>query len=338
MKRFDPDKELAKIQNRSQVGFNASKINNMYVPILVICCSLLAFVGITFSANLVEDDRENFNVKVSIVGNNDYVYEKTVKEGAFSDTVETNGSMGIIYCNSGNLNFDPLTSTISIPYLNQDTNCVISLTDDTNNLEVDRLESTIEIGDDSLPTNTTYYYKGDAINNYIKVNDMMFRIVRINYDGSLRLILNDVVLSSSYGTNNEYEGSNLQKVLNAWFNDNFNDESYLVDGAYSYLNDVDYNTENLLYLDGYMMAKVGTLGVSEAYLINQDVTSSYLNTVSGFLLMNPNGIDNVWAFKNNKIVSVSKNDVLSVRPVINIKADIISGSGTNIDPYVIRED
>ena len=38
MKKFDPDKELSKVQNKNQSNFNASKINNMYVPILVIAC------------------------------------------------------------------------------------------------------------------------------------------------------------------------------------------------------------------------------------------------------------------------------------------------------------
>ena len=68
MKKFDPDKELAKMQNKNQSIFNASKINNMYVPILVIACSILSFVGITFSANLVEDNKAEYNVEVTVMG------------------------------------------------------------------------------------------------------------------------------------------------------------------------------------------------------------------------------------------------------------------------------
>ena len=75
MKKFDPDKELSKVQNKNQSNFNASKINNMYVPILVIACSLLTFVGITFSANIVDDDKGEYSVKVAIVGNEDATYE-----------------------------------------------------------------------------------------------------------------------------------------------------------------------------------------------------------------------------------------------------------------------
>ena len=332
MKKFDLDKELSKVQNKNQSNFNASKINNMYVPILVIACSLLTFVGITFSANIVDDDKGEYSVKVAIVGNEDATYEKVVKEGAFSDTVKTGGVMGDIHCTSGNLNFDPLTSRISIPYLNQNTNCVITLMDSTNNIDIDGL-TPIADGD-----GTSYYYKGDATNNYIVVNDMVFRILRRNGDGSLRLVLNDVILSSSYGEFNEYEGSKLQSVLERWFKENFNKQSYLIPWEYSYLNEIDYDTESLRNDEGYLILDVGTLSVSEAYVINKDVSSSYLNTANGFLLMNPNGTDNVWAFKNNEIVSVSKDDVLSVRPVINIRTDNITGSGTKYDPYVVEED
>lgn len=333
MRKFDPDKELARVQNKNQSVFNGSKINNMYVPILVIACSLLCFVGVTFSANLVEDNRSEYNVKISVVGTDGYIYDKMVKEGAFSDTIDTDGSMGEMNCTTGaNLNFDPITSKISIPYLNQDTVCIITLTEGTNNIDIDGLVEALD--DDGL----SYYYKGDATTNYIVVNDMLFRIVRINGDGSLRLILDDVILSSSYGSFNEYDGSNLQKVLNDWYKENFNNQSYLIKWGFSYLNDVDYNKEDFRNPEGYWLLDVGTLGVSEAYLINQDVSSSYLNTPNGFLLMNPNGIDNVWAFKNNEVVSVSKDAVLSVRPVINIRTDNITGSGTKYDPYVVEED
>ncbi len=332
MKKFDPDKELAKMQNKNQSIFNASKINNMYVPILVIACSILSFVGITFSANLVEDNKAEYNVEVTVMGDEEYTYTKTVKEGAFSDTINTNGSIGNINCTSGNLNFDPLTSRIYSPYLSQNTTCYIVLTETTNNINVDEL---VPIADGD---GTSYYYKGDAYNNYIIVKDMAFRIVRINGDGSLRLVLNDVVLSSSYGTNNEYLGSNLQKVLENWYDSNFKDESYLIEWEFSYLNSVDFSIEDLRNDDGYIQTKVGTLSVSEAYVINKDVENSYLNTPNGFLLMNPNGIDEVWAFKNNKITSVSKNAVLNVRPVINIRTDNITGSGTKADPYVVEED
>ena len=38
---------------------------------------------------------------------------------------------------------------------------------------------------------TSYYFRGNINNNYIKINDMLFRIVRINGDGTIRIILDE---------------------------------------------------------------------------------------------------------------------------------------------------
>lgn len=332
MKKFDPEKELSKVQNNKHSYVNASKLSNMYIPILVIACGVLSIVGITFSANLVSDDRTSYKVRIDIIGGDEETFTRNVLEGAYSATVPTNGAMGEINCSSGSLNFDPLTSTISSPYVNQDTNCIITLNETNKKIAVDSLYS-ISDGD-----GISYYYKADATNNYVKINDMLFRIVRVNGDGTLRLMYSDVVLSTNYGSFNEYLDSDLEKVLNTWFDETFNGESYLVEGEFDYLNDIDLELDHLLNINGYILAKVGTLSAREATIISEGVTSNYLNTVNGFLLMNPNGTDNVWAFRNGKVISVSRNDTLSVRPVINVKANIVEGNGTQGNPYLIEED
>ncbi len=38
---------------------------------------------------------------------------------------------------------------------------------------------------------TTYYYKGQNVNNYVNFAGLIWRVIRINEDGSIRLILND---------------------------------------------------------------------------------------------------------------------------------------------------
>ena len=49
---------------------------------------------------------------------------------------------------------------------------------------------------------TTYYFRGNIDNNYVRLGDLLFRIVRINGDGSVRLVLNDVLENEyPYNTN-----------------------------------------------------------------------------------------------------------------------------------------
>ena len=43
----------------------------------------------------------------------------------------------------------------------------------------------------------TYYFRGSVDNNYVKMNNLMFRIVRINGDGSVRLVLDNTLEDNS---------------------------------------------------------------------------------------------------------------------------------------------
>lgn len=334
MKKFNPEQELSKVKNKKKV-YNSSKLNNMFVPLLVVACSCLALVGVTFSSKLAVDSENEFTIKVEILGNgNNETYEKKVKQGAFRDTIATNSSFGSINCTSGSLTYDALTSTISSVYVNSDVNCVIAFMDDgTKNLSFENLGT---VQDDS---GTSYYYRVDAQNNYIKINDLMFRIIRINGDGSIRLMLDDVVLSSNYGNTNVYEESNVKNVLDNWYIANIDGLEYVVEGTFDNNSYEPYTTYDLIDFYGMYNGKVGTLSVREAAIMSKDVESKYnfLNTANGFYLMNANGADNVYFYKEGKIQAVNPDATLSVRPVINIADVELVGLGTQDNPYIINE-
>ena len=333
MKKFNPDEEYGKVQIRKIS--NSSKLNNVFVPVLVVACSCLALVGVTFSSKLVDDTKNEYTVKVEILGNGkEQTYTKKVTQGAFRDSIVTNSSFGSINCTKGSLTYDALTSTISSVYVNSDVNCVISFMDDgTKNLSFDNLGS---IEDNA---GTSYYYRVDAQNNYIKINDLMFRIIRINGDGSIRLMLNDVILSSNYGNANIYEESNVKNTLDNWYINNIEGLPYVVEGIYDNNNYEPYNTDNLIDFYGMYNGMVGTLSVREAAIMTEGVESKYnfLNTVNGFYLMNANGSTNVYYYKNGKIDTINPDSVLSLRPVINISDVDLIGQGTEENPFIIEE-
>ena len=62
---------------------------------------------------------------------------------------------------------------------------------------------------------TSYYFRGNVLDNYVTFANKTWRIVRINGDGSIRLVLDDVAKNSS--------GS----VISTAFNTNFNDNAYV---------------------------------------------------------------------------------------------------------------
>ena len=73
-------------------------------------------------------------------------------------------------------------------------------------------------------TGTTYYYKGAVENNYVKFADKVFRIVRINEDGTIRLITQDNVIASqtfnssigSTGFEVFYTNSEIKTAVENW--------------------------------------------------------------------------------------------------------------------------
>ena len=58
-----------------------------------------------------------------------------------------------------------------------------------------------------------YFFKGNINNNYVSFANRMFRIIRINTDGSIKLISNDIVTSFMWGDDSSYEKSNLRNWL-----------------------------------------------------------------------------------------------------------------------------
>ena len=62
---------------------------------------------------------------------------------------------------------------------------------------------------------TSYYFRGNVLDNYITFANKTWRIVRINGDGTVRLVLDDVAKDSS------------DTVIKTAFNTNYNDNAYV---------------------------------------------------------------------------------------------------------------
>ena len=103
---------------------------------------------------------------------------------------------------------------------------------------------------------TSYYYRGSVDDNYVSFAGMIWRIIRINGDGSVRIILDNALeTTSSFNsahTDNTYVGymgtigassytdahsntndSNIKKVLDTWYENNLkNYAGYLADSGF----------------------------------------------------------------------------------------------------------
>lgn len=156
----------------------------------------------------------------------------------------------------------------------------------------------------------SYYFRGNVDNNYIRLGELMFRIVRINGDGTVRIVLDTVLPNASpYNTNSLATGSeastltllgqsSLLNILNAWYEDNLHDYSaYLSVGDYCTDTTFTRNVNGIIYSSMYerifedkspdlycsgsiYTGKVGLLSVDEVVLAgaygNVPNTSYYL--------------------------------------------------------------
>lgn len=126
--------------------------------------------------------------------------------------------------------------------------------------------STIKEGLISVPDNlgTSYVFRGVVNDNYLKMGDYYFRVVRINGDESVRVVLDGVIPdTSSYNTNTvEDETLNNQLALlpkstahNAlikWFNENLADyNQYLTNGTFCTETNFNRNVNDIFYTATY---------------------------------------------------------------------------------------
>lgn len=87
-----------------------------------------------------------------------------------------------------------------------------------------------------------YFYRGSVSNNYVKFAGYMWRILRINEDMSIRLIMEESINNyTNYAFANNsgkiestyYSNSNVKKIVDTWYNDNLKPyEIFIVDGLY----------------------------------------------------------------------------------------------------------
>ena len=95
----------------------------------------------------------------------------------------------------------------------------------------------------------------------------------------------------------------------------------------------DYNCTN--YNNEYFIT---TLSVED--YINTGADNSFINTKENFYLSNQTNDNNTWyVTTDGKISKTSGKDIFGIKPVIKLKEnlELVSGSGTKDDPYVIEK-
>lgn len=227
-------------------------------------------------------------------------------------------------------------------------------------------EGLILLSDDS---GDTYYFRGNVLNNYVSFADLTWRIVKINTNGTVKLILDSEVdtLTNYYSDNLKYdfENSDIIETLNYFYSSKLSSyDNYIA--SYKYCNDnslVDstnhvfaaYNRVvndsvatyyctgdevtskiGLITIDEVMYAGASNSGSNADFYLINDSLGNYFYTMSGADFSDDYYYPFTISSSGEISYSVKGTEYIALRPVINILKDVlVTGTGTIDDPYIM---
>ena len=180
-------------------------------------------------------------------------------------------------------------------------------------------------------TNNTGVYKGNVDNNYMMFSGMLFRIVKVNDDDTIRIMADDIISYVDY--------NNVDSWLNGYFYDHLSDGSkkYIVKGKFC--DDVvNSSPSKVTKCNKYKDANVGLISVDEFNKSIDDKSNSYLYEGAITWIGNSKNSKKAWTIKGG-YTSYSSSYSNAIHPVVNLVKDveIKSGDGSVENPYTIGD-
>lgn len=215
----------------------------------------------------------------------------------------------------------------------------------------------------------TYYFRGNVVNNYVSFGEKMWRIVRINGDGTIRLVLNEQIAASNiYDAEtkkeglNDYNNTKVYSYLTQWYKENLGEyDSYIatsnfcidttkegdVLSNYFRINVSNAPTFNCMGTKNNL--KIGLLTIDEViyagatlHETNQNFYLYNASNTGSWWTMSPvkDGVEGLYYYEITKDGSIVENatgeSTKFIRPVINLQKNIeMKGTGSYSDPYKI---
>lgn len=338
---------------------------------------------VSFSVTNNDSDTKYYYIQLTDINASNVSYELTstdnlkitneLKSEIISNQVSISGGETVNYTfKFTTKDNEKYSGTIEVGEKNDESNIFASVIIKNNKLNETSLTSNGEAAtlDEGFLKSTddlgiSYYFRGAVTNNNVKFADKNWKIVKINGDGSVKLVLDGTTdeLVKYYEDDYNFENSKIYESLNNWFDTYLSSYSDYI-AYYKFCNDTVLEEESTNYiaysrvitnkipmhvcLGNAVNTKIGLLTADEVsmaggtnsenksfYLYNESIKTAYFlmtgaeyrNSVYYPFLVSTDG-----AFATN----VSGNLLRSVRPVINIiKNAKVTGSGTIDDPYQI---
>ncbi len=190
-------------------------------------------------------------------------------------------------------------------------------------------------------TNGIYRYVGKVDTNYVKYKGLIWRILRINEDGTVSLVTEETITSLAYG-------NTIRSNILSWLNKEDSNDTGILETALEEKDDE--LQKNLVCMDDFRELesagcfeknydyKIGILSVYD-YLMAEG-NENFLNNETYFWTSNTYDATSSWYVSDSGLVGTNSNSTkYGIRPVITISGDIsiVGGEGTVDSPFLLEE-
>ena len=218
--------------------------------------------------------------------------------------------------------------------------------------------------------NGKFIYRGENPNNYVKFGESLWRVIGLDENNNIKMVYSDVYvdyrewdnrynkeINKDRGINNFIgeENSRIKEYLDSYFSNERNFKKYnaariaRTTKFTTCIDKHDIQTGNVNSCNVKYTARISTLTISDYINASLDTSCNINNTINcrnyNFLNQNSWTINayssntyEAYVIDQNKGIYTMETHIReAIRPVIALRNDVsyVSGSGTEIDPYMI---
>lgn len=258
----------------------------------------------------------------------------TINKG---DTYKDTGKKSVIDDTDGNIDIKKVTIDTSKVNVNKNGTYEVTykVRDSFNNetvkirtVKVEQILNKIVEKD----TDKTNIYKGSNSGVAIRVDGIIFDVVGVNDDGSIKVVSNENILFADYNS--------VDKVLDDFYNNLSDEVKEYIETNSKWCDEKVSDIANYKKCNDYSKKKpIGLLSVAD---INNSYDSdgiSWITSAGEFWTSNSFNSKQISSSHSIGLADYSKDKIMGIRPTLNIKKNtkIISGTGTYNNPYIFEK-
>jgi|GEM_PF-1045910 len=192
-------------------------------------------------------------------------------------------------------------------------------------------------GDGLYRVSGSYIYKGVDVDNYVEFGNTLWRIIKINSDGSVEMATDSYINALDWNTTiTDYANSDIRAYLNDVYLNTLNKDMLT---NVTYCKDLVKDLSKVTCDSSNSEDYVRLLGITE--FLNSTVDSnSFLADSNNYIWLYNSNEESVWHTNGTSLGASDADSGYLVKAVVHIKnsTQLLGGSGTKEDPYAIEKE